>query len=154
DVPLTARQLGIPENTLRQWHDGTRHPEASGLAEQAKVPLAERFEALVFRLLDIVEAKLDQLPADKAMLAAAIATDKMLLLRGQPPPDRPNGTVRVTVVAPRIDQLQAAFLAAAQREVAAETGAPPPAPEHGAAGAPGDDGFLPGRHRAGSYPPP
>src|SRR5262245_50044886 len=66
DIPLTARQLGLPENTLRQWNDGTRHPEASGLAEQVKVPLADTFECLARQLLDMVKAKLESLPADKA----------------------------------------------------------------------------------------
>ena len=80
----TARLLGVPETSLRQWVRGERHPELLPLSERYKRELADKFEGLVWRLLDIVDEKMDELTPYQAMLAAAICTDKWLLLTAEP----------------------------------------------------------------------
>ncbi len=80
----TARILGVPETSLRQWVNGERHPELLPLSERYKRELADKFEGLVWRLLDIVDEKIDELTPYQAMLAAAICTDKWLLLTAEP----------------------------------------------------------------------
>lgn len=83
-IPLTARQLGIPENTLRSWARGLRHPEATQMCEEKKLPLAERFESLAHSLLDHADKNLKDLNAKDAVTSAAIAVDKMRLLKDLP----------------------------------------------------------------------
>lgn len=84
NVNLTARQLGIPETTLRQWSKGQRRPEAAQMSEGKKEPLAERFEGIAYALLDHAGESLTDLNARDAIFSAAIAVDKMRLLREQP----------------------------------------------------------------------
>ena len=108
NVSKTARQCGVPRPTLIGW---VNEQEALGMSRQsdtqptpekkdrstaervaavlptAKALLAGLYEEATRDLLAIVKAKGGDLTADKAMVAAAVATDKMLLLRAQPPGD-------------------------------------------------------------------
>jgi hypothetical protein len=85
NVPLTARQLDIPEQTLRNWTAGRRHPEASQMGDEKRPPLADAFEALAGKLLDgITPAKITETGVKDLTTSAAIAVDKMRLLREQP----------------------------------------------------------------------
>ena len=80
----TAKLLGVPETSLRQWVRGDRHPELLPLSEFYKRELAQRFEDLIPRLLDIVDAKMHEMSGYQAMLASAICVDKWLLLTAEP----------------------------------------------------------------------
>lgn len=82
-VNETARKLGIPETSLRQWCSGQRHPELQPLSEQKKLELADQFGQLAELLLGVVRKKADQLDAKSAAIAAAVCIDKALLLQGQ-----------------------------------------------------------------------
>jgi transposase-like protein len=106
NVSKTARQCGVPRNTLLTWRmeDEARkaaeglpevpkpdpavkkqekQAEILRLAEEAKSDLAERFEALAGRLLGVAEDGLEDMKPKDAIVAAAVAVDKMLLLRGE-----------------------------------------------------------------------
>ena len=81
NVNRTAAALGIPEPTLRMWASGTRRPFDRALYEQSKTALADRFEAIISQAIGVVQEKLPDASAAQAAVIAAIATDKMLLLR-------------------------------------------------------------------------
>lgn len=83
NVAKTAAETGVSERTIRSWKNGERHPEAAQMCELKKGPLADQFEELAYRLLGVAVRKLDGLNAKDAIIAAATATDKMRLLRGQ-----------------------------------------------------------------------
>jgi transposase-like protein len=83
-VERTARELDIPRKTLAQWARGQRHPEAAQMSHEKKALLADIFEEMAYRALGhLTPAKLKKCDAIKLVKIAAIATDKMLLLRGQ-----------------------------------------------------------------------
>jgi transposase-like protein len=94
NVNLTAGQLGIPETTLRGWANGDCHPQVARDAARQKPSLAARMRAIAHKMVGVADAKADALNAKDAMIAAGIATEKMLLLRG----GRPAGGVTVVVV--------------------------------------------------------
>jgi transposase-like protein len=85
-VERTAEQLGIPVETLRNWSQGRRHPEAVQMAADKKGPLADRLEHLAHVLLDELARPGKRAAAGLQQLATtfAIAVDKMRLLREQP----------------------------------------------------------------------
>jgi hypothetical protein len=124
----TAAQLDLPAQTVRQWATGERCPEVAQQSSQAKAALADAFEQLARRLLGIVSDKLKDMSPHQAMIAAAVAVDKMLLLRGQLPPERPAATVNVNVIPDRINSLAAAFASAAERQAAADRSPPTQSP--------------------------
>jgi transposase-like protein len=75
----TARQVGVPEPTLRHWsRDATRQ---GAKVEAQKTALADQFEALAERLLAVAESKIGEASFVQLMTGAGIAVDKMLLLR-------------------------------------------------------------------------
>jgi len=83
-ISLTARQLGMPDRTLRQWANAERRPQALALSEQRKGDLASAFEVIAWQILDsICPEDFKKEPLSRRMVAAAIAVDKMRLLREQ-----------------------------------------------------------------------
>jgi transposase-like protein len=84
NVGLTARQLGIPEATVRQWVKEQRHPEAAKMSEQKRGPLADSCERIAWKLAGRVEETADKAPINHAAVAFGIMVDKMRLLRDQP----------------------------------------------------------------------
>ena len=84
-VALTAQQLGLPWSTLKEWKEGRGTVFAvTELREGKRLPLAERFEELAHRCLDLLPVKIeDASPRDLGVIAA-IAVDKSRLLREQP----------------------------------------------------------------------
>jgi transposase-like protein len=104
NVGKTARQCGVPETTLRQWADGSRHPEASQMSEPKKGDYADRFDRFVADVLrlttddDIKAATLSQ-----RFTALGIAFDKARLLRDQ---STANVTLRPDLAALTDDDLE------------------------------------------------
>jgi transposase-like protein len=80
----TARDLGIPRGTLEAWAKGTAHPEAAENSAPKKEALAEILEGIVYNALGVLPGKLASANARQLMTIAAVAVDKMLLLRGLP----------------------------------------------------------------------
>lgn len=84
NLARTAKQLGIPGTTLKQWAKGQRHPEAAQMSDQKKGDLADALEGVAWKL---AEAAPDKIPfADLKNLAVAlgIVIDKMQILRNKP----------------------------------------------------------------------
>src|SRR5262252_6413810 len=81
DVRRTARQVGVPEKTLAEWRDGRHHPDVANLRGEKKAGLADRFEDVVHKILDVVPGKIADAGLAQLMTAAGIGVDKMLLLR-------------------------------------------------------------------------
>lgn len=83
DIARTARQVGVPYDTLRSWAIGKRHPESVQMSEAKKIPLAQQFEDLAHQLLGVARDKAADLTGKEAVVSAAVAVDKMRLLRGE-----------------------------------------------------------------------
>ena len=85
NVSGTARQLKIPRTTLLEW-EATRGISADvpNIRQEKKESLAEKFEQLAEKLVDDLIARVGEGKFVEEATAAAIATDKMQLLRGSP----------------------------------------------------------------------
>lgn len=87
NVFRTAKQLDVPEATLRAWSEGrNQHPCVSQMCEEKKATLAEKFEAFAHKALDVSLEDEEGLRKEKPlprMLAAATAVDKHRLLTEQ-----------------------------------------------------------------------
>lgn len=113
NVSLTAGQLGIPRTTLVHWAgaDASKLPaEVVELRRTKHEELAARFEKLAELAIDIAEQKVRDLDGKAAVITAAVATDKALLLRGEATQiTESRGTseseVRVRLLAERYGQL-------------------------------------------------
>jgi hypothetical protein len=84
-----SRKLGIPWQTLRNWHqDATGGmadvPECSLLGTEKKEALADRLEAFAHLLVGSLPGKVEDATLKDAATALGIAVDKMRLLREQP----------------------------------------------------------------------
>ena len=140
NVKATAEALGIPGQTLRQWHQGERHAldkmrgldtdrevrEAAerdpALRDALKSKLADGFEALAAKAIGVAHDKVEDASAYQAALIAAIATDKALLLRGE------ATTIVSTADAERLAAFRARYSTVRPATVLAsiQEGAPPP----------------------------
>ena len=85
NVARTARQVGVPEPTLRQWAKGLRAAPPAQLSERKKADLADRMEEIARALLDrVTPERMDDATVQQLLTSAGIAIDKMRLLRNQP----------------------------------------------------------------------
>ena len=82
----TARELGIPRITLKEWADGRHNDDVSDNRQLKRDDLASKFEqianAYTDRLLD--PKVIEKSKASEASTVAGTAVDKMRLLRGLP----------------------------------------------------------------------
>lgn len=83
-VSLTARQLGIPEVTLRQWASGLRHPEAMQMSESKSALLADHLEEVAFKLVKAMPKKIEKAGLQQVAVSLGISVEKVKLLRGEP----------------------------------------------------------------------
>jgi transposase-like protein len=86
NVQRTARQLGIPETSLRQWVKAERHPEAAQMSVEKRGTLADEMERVVWKLVEGINdpEKVKAAPVQQLATAAGILVDKIRLLRGEP----------------------------------------------------------------------
>jgi transposase-like protein len=85
NVKRTARELDIPEASLREWSKGRNSPPGADLCAQKKADLGEGLEALIGRLMGgLSEAKIAKAGLSEVGVVLGIAFDKLQLLRGQP----------------------------------------------------------------------
>ena len=85
DVRKTARQVGVPETTLRQWKHRDRAPVSAEKSAQKKAELADIFEAIARdALAAVTPEKIALANVQQLLVSAGVATDKMRLLRNQP----------------------------------------------------------------------
>ena len=85
NVALTARQLGMPDSTLRGWAKGRgTHEEIAELRDQKKGELSERLEAIAHQLVDALPGKIDEASLQQTATSLGITIDKMQLLKQKP----------------------------------------------------------------------
>jgi transposase-like protein len=142
NVAKTARECGVPRDTLRSWLAGAKvvnggesdsppekKPAAVRAAEMlpvAKRTLEQELERFARRGVRHALGRLKDLSAKDAMIAVGVAIDKALLLRGQPPAEPEEAEpVREIVVRTREEAQAILALAEAGR-------LPPPAAVRGA----------------------
>lgn len=87
NISLTAKQTGVPRNTLSDWSKGRKIvPEVTEMRQDKKEELADVFERVARQYLDraLSDEAIGDTKGKDAVIAAATATDKMQLLRGKP----------------------------------------------------------------------
>jgi transposase-like protein len=129
----TARQVGVPESTLKGWRDA---PDAAAPAEvraRKKEELADLLEAFVRSSVGQLDAKLAAADFRDASTGIAILIDKMRLLRGE------STAIHESRDDERLAQFRARYSADAAGAAGADGG---PQPAH-PAGARGDDAADP-----------
>lgn len=82
----TAKYLKLPSRTLRRWAAGENRPGAQQLVKEEKKALADVYHDITYQLLEHASNQdvIDEMSGKDAVMAAAIATDKMRLLQGLP----------------------------------------------------------------------
>jgi hypothetical protein len=87
NINRTARDLSLPVSTVHKWkHNKGLRPGVKTKCIEKKEALSTLFERIARKYLDRAEED-DAIASTRgkdAIIAAATATDKMLLLRGQP----------------------------------------------------------------------
>lgn len=82
NLEKTSQTLGIPLSTLAGW---VNHPDQySELRNSRSIDLAQKFENAANQYIDLAQRKAKKAAFQHLMNGAAIAIDKMQLLRGQP----------------------------------------------------------------------
>ncbi len=112
NVKKTARECGVPRQTLQRWIEAVAQGAAHCAAPQ-KRPMAERVSEIMPAARRSLEEELERfarrgvrhalgcvkdLNAKDTMIAVGVAIDKALLLRGVPPPSQDEEPVREFVV--------------------------------------------------------
>lgn len=86
NVSKTARELGIPRMTLRDWAAARKlWPSVDAeRVEDAKRDLAEALERVAWQLLDAIPGKIEAASLAQVATGMGIAIDKARLIRGEP----------------------------------------------------------------------
>lgn len=81
-----AQHVGAPDMTISRWFKAQQNPPPNELVTEKKEELADIFEnaARVYLQHAVDPDVVDAVPGQAAMTSAAIAVDKMQLLRGLP----------------------------------------------------------------------
>lgn len=95
NVSKTARELGMSDETLRQWARGIRRSIDPAVMDAVKSEMSDGFASLARQALRQARRKVSEMSGSAATIAAAVATDKFLLLNGQGPGGH-NLTVNVS----------------------------------------------------------
>jgi hypothetical protein len=92
NVRVTAKQVGIPFQTLQYWaKGGAIRPNMTELSVIKKESLRERWESLAYQALEAAKNLSEEASYKDLVMAAAIATDKSQALA-----DRENAEQAVT----------------------------------------------------------
>ena len=85
-LAYVARYAKVPESTLRGWFKGRNNPPPAQLRVIKRENLADKFENIAYAMLDHAgdSDTIGDMDGKGAVMSAAIATDKMRLLRGLP----------------------------------------------------------------------
>ena len=84
NIKRTSRDLGIPQQTLREWSKGLCHPAVTELRDQKKGTLAQGLEEMAWKLIGVVPEALKDCNIQQLATALGITIDKMQLLRNKP----------------------------------------------------------------------
>lgn len=87
NIRQTAAKIGISPSTLRGWRDKTYRQDADAKVAEVREDMAGALEILACKfILGITPEKIADTKARDSLVCAAVAIDKMRLLREQPPP--------------------------------------------------------------------
>lgn len=85
NVKGTAKNLGIPEPTLRSWAKGRgTNAAVADLQAHKKKDLADKLEDIAHKLAGAISDKIKDATLQQTATSLGIVVDKMQLLRGQP----------------------------------------------------------------------
>ena len=85
NITATSKQSGYPPQTIRQWRDGRGiNHDITRKCEEKKAELALLFEDMAHNALKRAGVEIENARYAQLMTGAAIAVDKMRLLREQP----------------------------------------------------------------------
>jgi len=85
NVKKTALEIGVPRKTLERWANGGVHPAVAQAGHEKRLPLADVYEDIAYQCLGgLTQDKISKANAVELVKTAAIATDKMQLLRDKP----------------------------------------------------------------------
>ena len=102
NVYRTAKDLGLPNTTVESWSNGQFvNNEVSEIGKQKKEDLADIFERIARASLERAAGQIDEASYAQTVTGAAIAVDKMRLLRDQ-------STANVAVARPEHEYIAAA----------------------------------------------
>lgn len=81
-----SRYAKVPKSTLAGWYKLKHNPPPAKLRIEKREDLADRFEDIAYVMLDHAGGAdvIEEMKGKDAVMSAAIATDKMRLLRGLP----------------------------------------------------------------------
>jgi hypothetical protein len=80
----TARDCGVPAQSLRQWARGTRHPEATHMSTRKKKDLGTKLNEIAHKLAGAIPGKIKGAGLRDLSVSLGVAIDKARLLQGQP----------------------------------------------------------------------
>ena len=85
NITATSKQSGYPAQTIRQWRDGRGiNTDVTKKRDEKKADLAQLFEDMANQALKRAGIEIDNASYAQLMTGAAIAVDKMRLLRELP----------------------------------------------------------------------
>jgi hypothetical protein len=85
DFDKASSELGIPDSSLRTWAEGkSQSADVPKLRANGRMQLAAILEDIAFKALHLVPGKLEKASAESLIRIADMATNKLLLLQGQP----------------------------------------------------------------------
>lgn len=84
DVFNTARQMGIPYQTLQEWSKGRVHPAVLNIRQGKRADMAAALGDVAWQLLEAIPGKIDPASLTQTATAMGIAIDKQQLLLGRP----------------------------------------------------------------------
>lgn len=85
NVARTARELDIPDSTLRNWANGRGvNDDIPQLRDQKKGELTEALRELAWMLIGAVPGKIDDANLSSVFTGLGITLDKLQLLSGEP----------------------------------------------------------------------
>ena len=99
NLSRTQREVGVPRTTLREWRDGRHHGEVADIRQEKRLELADLFEQFIRDVFEygLTEEKIKAASLKELMIAAGIAVDKLILLRGQTPDESQKQPVNVFI---------------------------------------------------------
>lgn len=82
----TAQHVGVPARTLSRWFNGEQNPPPDQTVSEKRGELADLFENAAYLYLghSVKPEIIEETRGKDAIMAAAVATDKMRLLKGLP----------------------------------------------------------------------
>lgn len=106
-VRETSRQLGIPEQTIKEWRNGRIHPDIAKISLESRATIADRLEEIAHLLIDDISRpeKIAITPLKEVSIALGISIDKMRLLREQPTSIRSNQDLNPDELVKRVRSL-------------------------------------------------